>query len=101
MKRIWVQIDRGRDDQGKFWGLSFPDFPGVVTSGRSISDVIRRGRDVFALYSACMAREGITLPPIRTHRTILCDPDIRQAIAKGGATLLCLGVKAAGAHTRP
>jgi len=45
------------------WSLSFPSFPGVVTTGDSFADLVRNGRDALATIVEAMEETGEALPP--------------------------------------
>ena len=44
------------------WSLSFPAFPGVVTTGQDFAELIAHARDALASIVAVMQEDGDTLP---------------------------------------
>lgn len=59
-------------------GVSFPDFPGVVASGRSAEEAIRRGSEALTFHVAGMVEDGDTLPMLRDLEELERDPDYRE-----------------------
>jgi predicted RNase H-like HicB family nuclease len=51
-------------EKGAF-GVSFPDFPGCVSGGTSISEALRRAPDALAAHIEAIVDEGFALPEIR------------------------------------
>jgi predicted RNase H-like HicB family nuclease len=48
------------------YGIMFPDFPGCVSAGSSIDEVIRQGTEALAGHVALMRRDGDAIPAPRT-----------------------------------
>ncbi len=44
------------------WSVSFPSFPGVVTTGDSFADLVRHGRDALASIVEAMQDAGEAIP---------------------------------------
>lgn len=63
------------------YGISFPDFPGCVSGGRTLDEALRRGRETLASHVAFMIDEGGLLPPIRDVEAIRADAEVAPAIA--------------------
>lgn len=63
------------------YGISFPDFPGCVSGGRTLDEALRRGRETLASHVAFMIDEGALLPPIRDLEAIRADAEVAPAIA--------------------
>jgi predicted RNase H-like HicB family nuclease len=53
------QIRPFTDNEGGGYLISFPDFPGVVSSGAMPEEAIRRGRDALDVYRSTMRRAEI------------------------------------------
>ena len=51
-------------EKGAF-GVSFPDFPGCVSGGASISEALRRAPEALASHIEAMVDEGFVIPEIR------------------------------------
>jgi predicted RNase H-like HicB family nuclease len=63
------------------YGISFPDFPGCVSGGRTLDEAIRRGRETLASHVAFMLAEGEVLPSIRDLDAIQADTEVAPVIA--------------------
>ncbi len=63
------------------YGISFPDFPGCVSGGRTLDEAIRRGRETLASHVVFMIREGEILPSIRDLDAVKADSEAAPAIA--------------------
>ena len=57
------------------YGISFPDFPGCVSGGRTLDEALRRGRETLATHVAALTGEGIVLPIVRDIDAIRADPE--------------------------
>lgn len=44
------------------WGISFPQFPGVISLGDSLTDVLANGRDALATVIVAMQEDGVEVP---------------------------------------
>lgn len=44
------------------YGISFPDFPGCVSGGRSLDEAVARGQEALAFHIAGMVEDGDPLP---------------------------------------
>ena len=56
------------------YGISFPDFPGCVSGGRTLDEALRRGRETLATHVAALTGEGIVLPIVRDIDAIRAVP---------------------------
>ena len=70
-------------EENERFGVSFPDFPGAVTSGGSIEEALRRAADVLSFHAAGMVEDGEALPRLRSHAELLRDPDFLED-SRGG-----------------
>jgi predicted RNase H-like HicB family nuclease len=85
------------EEDGSF-GISFPDFPGVVSGGKTAEEAIRRGRDTLAFHVAGMVEDGDQLPALRTHDGLRKDPELRDDLA--GAIIAFVQFDLPGKPTR-
>lgn len=60
------------------YGISFPDFPGCVSGGRTVDEALRRGRETLAAHVAFLLAEGKALPDIRDLDAIRADPALAE-----------------------
>jgi predicted RNase H-like HicB family nuclease len=49
-------------DRGSDYGVSFPDFPGVVTAGKDLDDARRMAEEALALHIDGMLEDGDAIP---------------------------------------
>ena len=69
------------------FGISFPDFPGVVSTARSADDVLRKGAEALTFHVAGMVEDGDALPVLRSLAELEADRSYRAA-AKGAVVAL-------------
>ena len=63
------------------YGISFPDFPGCVSGGRTLDEALRRGRETLASHVAFMIDESGPLSSIRDLDAIRADTEVAPSIA--------------------
>jgi predicted RNase H-like HicB family nuclease len=54
----------------KGYGVSFPDFPGCVSGGRTVEDALREAAEALALHVDGMREDGDKIPKPRTVEAI-------------------------------
>jgi predicted RNase H-like HicB family nuclease len=59
------------------FGLSFPDFPGVIATGRTAEEAIRKGTEALSFHVAGMVEDGDPLPTLRRLDELERDADYR------------------------
>ena len=75
------------DENGVF-GISFPDFPGCVSTAATLDDVLIRGAQALALHVAGMVDDGEQLPDLRgLDQLRTAEPDWLE-----GATMVAMPV---------
>jgi predicted RNase H-like HicB family nuclease len=66
------------------YGISYPDFPGCISGGKTADEALQRGREGLAFHIESMAAQGLPLPRIRSIAEIEADPehaaDLRSAM---------------------
>jgi predicted RNase H-like HicB family nuclease len=70
------------EENGAF-GVSFPDFPGATTVGRSIDEAIAKAAEALAFHVEGLAEDGV-VPEARTLSQLKDDPSFIED-AKGAA----------------
>lgn len=65
-------------DEGSDYGISFPDFPGCVSAGADLDEVLRMGREALEGHVGLMADEGEAVPEPSSMEAVLADPDNRD-----------------------
>ncbi len=68
-------------DRGSDYGVSFPDFPGCITAGRTLDEAARMAAEALALHIQGMIEDGDTVPEPSKVDDIAADAAKRGAIA--------------------
>jgi predicted RNase H-like HicB family nuclease len=68
-------------EQDSDFGVSFPDFPGCVTAGRTLEEARRMAAEALTLHIAGMIEDGEAVPDSSTLDALAEDPAMREAIA--------------------
>jgi len=70
-----VYIAMIHKDPGSDYGVSFPDFPGCVTAGRTLEEAREMASEALALHVGYMIETGRSLPEAKTLDAIVADPE--------------------------
>ena len=68
-------------DRKSDFGVSFPDFPGCITAGRTLDEAHRMAAQALALHTAGMLEDGEKIPAPSTLDSLAKDPSIKGAVA--------------------
>jgi predicted RNase H-like HicB family nuclease len=68
-------------DHNSDFGVSFPDFPGCVTAGKTLEEARRMAAEALALQIAGMIEDGEEIPAPATLDALANDPAMRGAVA--------------------
>jgi predicted RNase H-like HicB family nuclease len=63
------------------YGVSFPDFPGVVTAGKTLEEARRLAAEALALHIQGMVDDGETIPEPSSLDDLAGDPAMKGAVA--------------------
>jgi predicted RNase H-like HicB family nuclease len=63
------------------FGVSFPDFPGCITAGRTLEEARHKAVEALALHIQGMVEDGITVPEASQLDDLDNDPDLRHGVA--------------------
>jgi predicted RNase H-like HicB family nuclease len=63
------------------FGVSFPDFPGVVTAGTTLDDARAMAEDALALHVEGLAEDGEAIPEPSSLEEVMSDRDNRTGVA--------------------
>src|SRR5262249_39989688 len=74
-------------DADSDFGVSFPDFPGVVTAGRSLDDARVMAEEALAFHIEGMVEDGEAVPKPSSLEDVMLDPDNRDGV------VMLVGVK--------
>ena len=75
-KRVYLHKYRDSD-----FGVSFPDFPGCVTAGKTLENARRLAVEALALHIEGMMQDGEEIPTPSTSDDIAGDPAMKNAVA--------------------
>jgi predicted RNase H-like HicB family nuclease len=68
-------------DRKSDYGVSFPDFPGCITAGRTLEEARRMAEEALSLHIAGMMKDGDSIPAPSTLDDLAGDPDMKGAVA--------------------
>lgn len=68
-------------DRKSDFGVSFPDFPGCVTAGRSLDEARRMAVEALSLHIEGMMEDGEAVPEPSTLDALARDPAMKGAVA--------------------
>jgi predicted RNase H-like HicB family nuclease len=63
------------------YGVSFPDFPGCITAGRTLEEARRMAAEALALHIQGMIEDGIAVSEPSTLDDLRGDPDLQHGVA--------------------
>lgn len=63
------------------YGAIFPDFPGYVSSGKTVDEALKNVREGIVFHMEGMLENGEPLPPPTPLEEILSNPEYKVAIA--------------------
>jgi predicted RNase H-like HicB family nuclease len=67
-------------DDGSDYGVSFPDFPGVATGGRTLDEARAMAEEALAFHIEGMMEDDDPVPEPTTLDAIMGDPDNRDGV---------------------
>jgi predicted RNase H-like HicB family nuclease len=68
-------------DPASDFGVSFPDFPGCITAGRTLEEARRKAAEALRFHIAGMVEDGEKIPEPSTVDDIADDPAAKNAVA--------------------
>ncbi|KEQ03244.1 type II toxin-antitoxin system HicB family antitoxin [Pseudorhizobium pelagicum] len=68
-------------DADSDFGVSFPDFPGVVTAGTDLDDARHMAEEALALHVDGLLEDGEAIPEPSTLDAVMADPDNKDGVA--------------------
>jgi len=81
MERDMEYIAYLHKDRDSDFGVSFPDFPGCVTAGKTLEEARRMAAEALALHIAGMIEDGDVVPDPSNLDALGKDPNMRGAVA--------------------
>jgi predicted RNase H-like HicB family nuclease len=70
-----------RKDPRSDYGVDFPDFPGCITTGRTLEEARRMAAEALAFHVDGMREDGDAIPPPSPMDAIMTSSHNRNAIA--------------------
>jgi predicted RNase H-like HicB family nuclease len=67
-------------DTESHFGVSFPDFPGLVTAGIDLDDARRMAEEALVLHIEGMVEDGDSVPVPSSLEDVMSDPDNRSGV---------------------
>jgi predicted RNase H-like HicB family nuclease len=68
-------------DADSDFGVSFPDFPGVVTAGTTLDEARGMAEEALALHIEGLTEDGEAIPEPSSLEEVMSDPDNRSGVA--------------------
>lgn len=68
-------------DKKSDFGVSFPDFPGCITAGKTLEEARSMAGEALLLHIRGMLEDGETVPEPSTIDDIAKDPALKNAVA--------------------
>ncbi len=68
-------------DASSDYGVSFPDFPGCITAGKTLDEARRMASEALAMHIDGMIEDGEALPEPSTLDDLAKDPAMKKAVA--------------------
>ena len=69
------------EDAGTHFGVSFPDFPGVITEGIRLDDARAMAEEALALHLEGFAEDGDAVPEPSALEEVMSEPGNRSGMA--------------------
>ena len=63
------------------YGVSFPDFPGVVTAGKDLDDARAMAEEALALHIDGVLEDGEAIPEASSLEEVMSDPENKDGVA--------------------
>jgi predicted RNase H-like HicB family nuclease len=68
-------------DAGSDYGVSFPDFPGVITAGKDLDEARAMAEEALALHIDGLVADGEAVPEASSLEEVMSDPDNKDGVA--------------------
>ncbi|TIN54798.1 MAG: type II toxin-antitoxin system HicB family antitoxin, partial [Mesorhizobium sp.] len=68
-------------DADSDFGVSFPDFPGVITAGKDLDDARSMAEEALALHIEGLVEDGGAVPEPSSLEAVMADADNRDGVA--------------------
>src|ERR1700675_2970596 len=68
-------------DADSHFGVSFPDFPGVITAGTTLDDARAMAEEALTFHIEGLVEDGEAIPEPSALEEVMSDPDNRSGVA--------------------
>jgi predicted RNase H-like HicB family nuclease len=68
-------------DPDSDYGVSFPDFPGVITAGTDLDEARRMAQEALEFHVEGMIADGEAIPEPSSLEAVMADPENRDGVA--------------------
>lgn len=68
-------------ESGSDYGVSFPDFPGLITAGTDLDDAREMAEEALALHIEGLVEDGDAIPEASTLAAVMEEPENRDGVA--------------------
>ncbi|WP_079212733.1 type II toxin-antitoxin system HicB family antitoxin [Brucella pituitosa] len=68
-------------DADSDYGVSFPDFPGVITAGRDLDEARQMAEEALAFHIEGLVEDGEAIPEPSSLEAVMTDPDNKDGVA--------------------
>jgi predicted RNase H-like HicB family nuclease len=68
-------------DAGSDYGVSFPDFPGLITAGRTLDEACKMAEEALAFHIGGMLEDCAPIPEASSLEAVMADPVNRDGVA--------------------
>jgi predicted RNase H-like HicB family nuclease len=68
-------------EPGSDYGVSFPDFPGIVTAGRTLDEARAMAEEALAFHLAGLIEDGDLIPEPSSLEQVMADAENRDGVA--------------------
>ena len=76
-------------DADSHYGVSFPDFPGLITAGTDLDDARAMAEEALALHIEGLAEDGEAIPEPSTLEAVMANAENQDGVATGAPQLHC------------
>jgi predicted RNase H-like HicB family nuclease len=68
-------------EPGSDYGVSFPDFPGVITAGATLDEARAMAEEALGFHIEWLIDDGVSVPEPSSLEGVMADPANRDAVA--------------------
>jgi predicted RNase H-like HicB family nuclease len=76
------------EEDGKAFGVWFPDLPGCISAGDTLDEAILNAAEALELWAGAMIESGQEIPPARSLTDLKTNPEIAQDLTRNMVALI-------------